>query len=470
MKRGNLHQASADDRVLPHTEHEPRLFMVTAGETRPTQPQLTQKAIVALGPLLPRFAQTMELGAPLKVALAKAVEADEPAGKRLARAKMLHNVLSAKYPNVKLDDAAKMTAEWVHGVLDASYPAESAVVDGKFSDSDSATYDALLALLDGAQQWVCELVGAFELAGRIQRVEPPQSPLGGDATEGAAKVDMAAVIERAFASGATLHEVAPAAVPEAEVLGLELWEALCWRRGALRFYRASAAISERLAAGRSDARDRAAVGRAAAPCAPLIDVAVGALQQLLRARGTDGGGSGGAAVRNGSALTLRYGVYSDTLTLTLTLTLALTLALALTLTLTLALTLALALTLTLTLTLALPLTRRLQRHAPARARLCRRAELLALGGPRRRRRQRRQRRQRRSRRRRQRRSRSRGRRERRRARCERRRQRVRSGRRRGGKRRRGGAGRALLVPAGGGGGAPLPAGHPRADGGLRLGD
>ena len=104
-----------------------------------TQPQLTQKAIVALGPLLPRFAQTMELGAPLKVALAKAVEADEPAGKRLARAKMLHNVLSAKYPNVKLDDAAKMTAEWVHGVLDASYPAESAVVDGKFSDSDSAT-------------------------------------------------------------------------------------------------------------------------------------------------------------------------------------------------------------------------------------------------------------------------------------------------------------------------------------------
>ena len=298
MKRGNLHQASADDRVLPHTEHEPRLFMVTAGETRPTQPQLTQKAIVALGPLLPRFAQTMELGAPLKVALAKAVEADEPAGKRLARAKMLHNVLSAKYPNVKLDDAAKMTAEWVHGVLDASYPAESAVVDGKFSDSDSATYDALLALLDGAQQWVCELVGAFELAGRIQRVEPPQSPLGGDATEGAAKVDMAAVIERAFASGATLHEVAPAAVPEAEVLGLELWEALCWRRGALRFYRASAAISERLAAGRSDARDRAGgatggIGRASPPA----DAAWAF------------GGRGGAAAA--SAVYLRHGATEE---------------------------------------------------------------------------------------------------------------------------------------------------------------
>ena len=223
--------------------------MVTAGgETRPTQAQLTQKAIEALGPLLPRFAQTMELGAPLKEAMDKAVEADEPARKRLARAKMLHNVLSAKYPEVKLDDAAKMTAEWVHGVLDASYPAESAVVDGKFSESDSDTYDALLALLDGACQWVGELVGAFELAGRIQRVEPdpPPSPLGsgsstsgGDAADGAAKVDMAAVIQRAFASGATLHEVAPAAVPEAEVLGLELWEALCWRRGALRFYNAS---------------------------------------------------------------------------------------------------------------------------------------------------------------------------------------------------------------------------------------
>ena len=392
--------------------------MVTAGgETRPTQAQLTQKAIEALGPLLPRFAQTMEIGAPLKEALAKAVEADEPARKRLARAKMLHNVLSAKYPSVKLDDAAKMTAEWVHGVLDASYPAESAVVDSKFSDSDSATYDALLALLDGAHQWVCELVGAFELAGRIQRVDSPPSPLGsgssngGDAMDGAAKVDMAAVIQRALASGATLHEVAPAAVPEAEVLGLELWEALCWRRGALRFYKASAAVSERLAAGRSDARDRAAVGRAAAPCAPLIDVAVGALQQLLRARGTDGGGSGAAAVQNGSALTLRYGVYSDTnpnpnpspnpdpnpspspdpdpnpnpnLTLTLT--------------------------------------RHLQRHPPAGARLCGRAELLAVGGPRhRRRRQRRRQRQRRSRRRREQRC----------ARCGRQRRCGRGGRRRG---------------------------------------
>ena len=169
-----------------------------AGHARPTQAQLTQKAIEALGPLLPRFAQTMALGAPLEDALAKALEADEPARKRLARAKMLHNVLSAKHPDVKLDDAAKMTAEWVHGMLDASFPAESAVVDGKFSESDIATYDALVALLDGAHQWVGELVGTFELAGRIQRVDPPPpSPLGGgssnggDAADGTAKADIA---------------------------------------------------------------------------------------------------------------------------------------------------------------------------------------------------------------------------------------------------------------------------------------
>ena len=40
-----------------------------AGHARPTQAQLTQKAIEALGPLLTRFAQTMALGAPLEDAL-----------------------------------------------------------------------------------------------------------------------------------------------------------------------------------------------------------------------------------------------------------------------------------------------------------------------------------------------------------------------------------------------------------------
>ena len=56
--------------------------------------------------------------------------ASADAQKRLKRARMLHNVLTAKFPEVKLDDLAKMGAEWLHGMLDASYPAETALVDG----------------------------------------------------------------------------------------------------------------------------------------------------------------------------------------------------------------------------------------------------------------------------------------------------------------------------------------------------
>ena len=250
----------------------------------------------ALGELLPRFAQTMELTAPLGDALTKALDADEPARKRLARAKMLHNVLSTKHPDIKLDDVGKMTAEWLHGALDASYPAESALFDGEFSDS--ATYDALLRLLDGAHQWVRELVGVYELAGRIQQPPVPQRSgsvsSGGNETDSAAAAqqhvcqpDVADLIQRAFESGAALTEVVPAAAPEAEVLGLELWEALCWRRGALRYYRAAADLRGGGRGREEAAAANAAAARGAAPCAALLEQAVSALQLLLRARGDE---------------------------------------------------------------------------------------------------------------------------------------------------------------------------------------
>ena len=258
------------------------------------------------------------------------------AQKRLKRARMLHNVLTAKFPAVKLDDLAKMGAEWLHGMLDASYPAETALVDGGCADVEAR--DALLRVLDGAHEWVRRLVGVFALGGRLQ---PPPPSTGSSSTSSdaadattsqshhACKPDAAEAIRQALASGATLHEVVgPGAAAEGEVLGgkdggVELWEALCWRRGALRYYTVSSAVGGGKAEGNGGKKKASAksVGRAAAPCAALIDDAVAALRLLLHARGgvdDDANANANVAaappppVKAGSALTLNYGIYSDT--------------------------------------------------------------------------------------------------------------------------------------------------------------
>ena len=109
------------------------------------------------------------------------------------------------------------------------------------------------------------------------------------------RADAAALFAEACASGAPLEEVVPAAGAEVELLGADLWEALCWRRGALRYYVVASRVKQAgEAADPDDAAAVAAAGAAAAPHAAEAAAAVGALLAPLRARceGDGGGGNG----------------------------------------------------------------------------------------------------------------------------------------------------------------------------------
>jgi len=291
------------------------------------------------------FSSTMALLDPI-AARTPADKADKDAQKRLSRAKILRNVISAKLPSCKLDDLKTMTSEWLHGMLEASYPFERELVD----DLEHANPDdlaQLTALLDGAAECVGRLCGLFALAGRLKSGgggaegddgsgAAPSSAVDdhsqgggqgdgdgdgdadadadGDGDGGGARMDRAAAAElvrAAVASGAGFQEVVPSGVPGTQVLGADMYEALCWRRGALRYYVASGGI-QRAMGGAADGSDGAEVnrraGRAAAPHASLIEASVDCLQLLLDAR-LDA--SAPPADRELPRV-LQYGVYSDT--------------------------------------------------------------------------------------------------------------------------------------------------------------
>ena len=72
------------------------------------------------------------LDAPL---LSEKLAEDPDAKKMLRRATILHNVLKAKLPDIRLDDLKTMTGQWIHGMLDATFPLETALVDADCADA-----------------------------------------------------------------------------------------------------------------------------------------------------------------------------------------------------------------------------------------------------------------------------------------------------------------------------------------------
>lgn len=245
----------------------------------------------------------------------------EEAQKRLGRAKMLHTVITAKLPALKLDDLKTMTGEWIHGALQASYPLEKALIDIGMTPDCRADLELLELLVDGAHNCVEALANLFAQAGRLKVVKaaaegngsedaPPPPPPTAEAAS--------AAVRAAMSQGtAAFGEVVPSGVPATQILGAELWEALCWRRGALRYYVVSCAVkrategppgaapTEAKPAGR-EAQKLAA--SAAAPLARTIDLATQALRHMLEARCDP---SDPAAMRKQPVL-LTYGVYTDT--------------------------------------------------------------------------------------------------------------------------------------------------------------
>jgi hypothetical protein len=251
------------------------------------------------------FGQLRTLPAPVERRLAAAPDA-APARKRLARTGMLYNVLMARFPETKLEDVRTMAIEWLEGAMEATFAVENAVGEGNFSD-DEAT-GALLSVLDAGATWVHVLVGAYREAGRLRSRagsglsvrEEPAAPIS--------REEAARLLSEACASGCVgASEALPEHVaPEIEVLGVDVWEALCWRRGSLRYYVVSTRVKEALAllpdgAGHTDdAQRNRAAGRAVGGLAQLIDDAVDALSTLLDAR------------PDPCSRTLSWGIYSTT--------------------------------------------------------------------------------------------------------------------------------------------------------------
>ena len=268
----------------------------------------------------------------LSAAMAR-TKVDPAAAKRLLRAKMLHNVITAKLPQLKLEDLRKMSVEWVLGLLDATFPLETALVDANCSDR--ASLDTLLAALDGAHDIGVQLGMLHDEATKASGAAEETSR-SGDGDSSAAGVEEAScssgespgrvtqaqaaeMLQNAVAAGAKLMDVVPGSAPEAHALGYELWEALCWRRGALRYYMIATAVNASLgkAKARADgdaAATNARAGAAAAASASLIDASHAALNLLLAARSerTDLEEGTPPVSTAHMATALRYGIYSTT--------------------------------------------------------------------------------------------------------------------------------------------------------------
>ena len=68
-----------------------------------------------------------------------------------------------------------------------------------------------------------------------------------DASRELRQTDGTLLVEYLLGSPGDIHQA------EAQVLGMELWEALCWRRGALRYYMAKTAVDGRIKAAAAPA-------------------------------------------------------------------------------------------------------------------------------------------------------------------------------------------------------------------------
>ena len=85
---------------------------------------------------LARFTSTTELLAPLKEKMSS-TNVDPEATKKIQRATLLRSVIKAKLPDVKGEDLKTMSTQYVHGLLDATFPLESALVDDDCADDAS---------------------------------------------------------------------------------------------------------------------------------------------------------------------------------------------------------------------------------------------------------------------------------------------------------------------------------------------
>jgi hypothetical protein len=223
-----------------------------------------------------------------------------------------------------------MTGEWIHGVLEATFPLETSIVDADCTDAE--TLAELLLALDRVRELAERITALFRKEGRL-KPPPNEDPgevaevgtgAGGsrDAQRRPTEAEVAEQLQSAIKAGAPLSDASTAdRISEpAQVLGVELWEAVCWRRAALRYYMAAAAVRAVLgdpSSGEGTADLHATNqrnGGAARPLCRLLEDAHAALSLLFAARREPEAPAGFAPVRTrqGCLTALQYGIFSTT--------------------------------------------------------------------------------------------------------------------------------------------------------------
>jgi hypothetical protein len=198
-----------------------------------------KNALEAFGPLLASISATSD-------AVSSAQEGRAPqlaeGKKRLQRAKMLHAVITQKLTETEaiasLKNILKMSVEWLHGMLDITFALEASMIDDKFKNS--ALLVQTLSQLDSGNDWVSALAAMYGLASLVK--QPKAVVLGSSAADGESsssnekpsEEQVQALLQKAASGGAAFKDVNDDKTVQAQLLGVELWEAICWRRGSLR--------------------------------------------------------------------------------------------------------------------------------------------------------------------------------------------------------------------------------------------
>ena len=217
----------------------------------------------------------------------------------------------------------QMVTAWLRAMLDLTFIGEENLAEREFADE--AEVGAALRALDEGDAWVARLVAvgaaapaAAPPAAAAAAAAAPAPPRGAEEPEAtqiaqvaqtlSAKLDVLQVVGppasiAVVSAGATGSAAASTAA--AKVVGTELWETLCWRRGALRYMAAACAIQQ--------------VAHAAEVpgTAPLLEAGVAAIDSMEQARGApEASGDGSifaASIDGGTEVStmLSLGMYSD---------------------------------------------------------------------------------------------------------------------------------------------------------------
>ena len=202
--------------------------------------------------------------------------------KKMKRGAALQGVMAAK-GCAKAENLETMAREWVGGMLVATYALEKAASSRHFeNEGDRALASTLNACYDATSKWAeARLAPALGLE---QKDEEEQRPSKEAAPPPVPEAEARRLVNEALQRGTAQFEdyAGDRPAPAALALQTDAWEALNWRRGALRYY-VTATVCK---LGKSNPT-AAELKVSAAPLRAELEAGISALGTMLDARGGD---------------------------------------------------------------------------------------------------------------------------------------------------------------------------------------